>query len=163
MLTITPRIETVKEKRLIGKRAKMSFAYDTTFQLWKSFMPRRKEIRHKDGKELYSVKVYDRFYFYDFNPNTVFDKWAAVEVEVYNGVPKNMERFILTGGEYAVFEYKGLDTDHTIFEYIFNEWLPNSEYILDDRPHFEILGAKYNTNSPDSEEEICIPVKKKEY
>jgi AraC family transcriptional regulator len=32
---------------------------------------------------------------------------------------------------------------------------------LDNRPHFEILGEKYKQGSPDSEEEIWIPVKEK--
>jgi len=39
--------------------------------------------------------------------------------------------------------------------------LPNSDYELDNRPHFEILGKKYKNNSADSEEEIWIPVKLK--
>ncbi|MFZ1515671.1 MAG: GyrI-like domain-containing protein, partial [Saprospiraceae bacterium] len=67
----------------------------------------------------------------------------------------------IPGGLYAVFYYKGLSTDTAIFEYIFNTWLPNSEYGLDDRPHFEILGERYKNNDADSEEEIWIPIKNK--
>lgn len=29
-------------------------------------------------------------------------------------------------------------------------WLPNSDYLLDDRPHFELLGDKYKNNDPNS-------------
>ena len=72
-----------------------------------------------------------------------------------------MEAFILTGGLYAVFDYKGLNTDHSIYQYIFGTWLPNSDYVLDNRPHFEILGDKYKNNDPTSEEEIWIPIKPK--
>ncbi len=39
--------------------------------------------------------------------------------------------------------------------------LPNSEYELENRPHFEVLGEKYKNNDPNSEEEIWIPIKKK--
>jgi AraC family transcriptional regulator len=39
--------------------------------------------------------------------------------------------------------------------------LPNSNYHLDDRPHFEILGEKYKNADPGSEEEIWIPIKAK--
>jgi len=46
--------------------------------------------------------------------------------------------------------------------YIMSQWLPNSKYILDHRPHFELLGAKYKNNSPDSEEEVWIPIKEKQ-
>ena len=49
----------------------------------------------------------------------------------------------------------------SIFQYIFSEWIPQSDYSVDDRPHFEVLGAKYKNNDPDSEEEIWIPIKKK--
>ena len=59
------------------------------------------------------------------------------------------------------FFYKGLNTDHKIFEYIFKEWLPKSNYILDNRPHFEVLGENYKNDNADSEEEIWIPVKLK--
>ncbi len=62
---------------------------------------------------------------------------------------------------YAVFDYKGLNTDDSIFRYIFGTWLPNSDYDLDDRPHFEVLGKKYRNNDPASEEEIWIPIKEK--
>ena len=69
--------------------------------------------------------------------------------------------FTLNPGSYAVFDYKGLNTDTQIFIYIFKEWLPNSDYELDERPHFEILGNKYKNGNPESEEEIWIPIKQK--
>ena len=76
-------------------------------------------------------------------------------------LPQGMESFVLEGGLYAVFDYKGSSTDMSIYQYIFSEWIPNSAYTVDDRPHFEVLGPKYKNNSPDSEEEIWIPVKLK--
>jgi AraC family transcriptional regulator len=72
-----------------------------------------------------------------------------------------METYTLPGGLYAVFFYKGLNTDTSIFEYIHRTWLPNSNYLLDNRPHFEILGEKYKNADPNSEEEIWIPIKLK--
>jgi len=42
------------------------------------------------------------------------------------------------------------------------EWLPNSGYELDNRPDFEILGAKYINCNTVSEEDICTPIKKSE-
>ena len=90
-----------------------------------------------------------------------FDKWAAVEVSKFDAITEGMESFILNEGLYAVFDYKGLSTDVQIFIYIFTEWLPNSNYLLDERPYFEILGSKYKNNDPESEEEIWIPVKPK--
>lgn len=50
-----------------------------------------------------------------------------------------------------------------IFEYIFVEWLPDTIYELDNRPHFEILGEKYKNNDPDSEEDLWIPIRDKKH
>lgn len=158
-----PRIENIPEKKLIGKRKIMSFSHNTTADLWKSFMPRRNEIRNNIGADLYSMQIYAPAFFDKFNPATVFEKWAAIEVTNFDTVPANMETFTLPGGLYAVFLYKGTATAAAgTFQYILGTWLPNSEYILDNRPHFEILGEKYKNNDPDSEEEIWIPIKSKE-
>jgi AraC family transcriptional regulator len=156
-----PRIENINQKKLIGKRVTMSFAGNKTFQFWHSFMPGRKEIQNSIGTDLYSIEVYDPSYFDPFDPHKEFEKWAAIEVTGFDTLPDDMETFTLPGGLYAVFFYKGPGTDTNIFEYIFRTWLPDSNYSLDHRPHFEILGEKYKNNDPDSEEEIWIPVKAK--
>lgn len=68
---------------------------------------------------------------------------------------------VVEEGLYAVFNHVGdASKAREIFGYIFGVWLPNSEYEFDNRPQFEILGEKYKSNSPDSEEEIWIPIKK---
>ena len=142
----------------------ISFADNQTFKLWQSFMPRRKEIKNNLTTELFSMQVYPKSFDFTFsNLKAEFEKWAAIEVANFETVPIEMETYILTGGLYAVFDYKGLSTDTKIFEFIFGTWLPSSKnYLLDDRPHFEILGDKYKNNDPNSEEEIWIPIKPKE-
>ena len=156
-----PRIEILKEKKLIGNRLIMSLTNNRTGELWKSFMPRRREILNNSSDDLISMQVYNLNYFSEFDPANEFEKWAAIEVLDYDTVPKDMETFTLTGGLYAVFDYKGLSTDSSIFQYIFATWFPNSDYLLDDRPHFEVLGDKYKNADPNSEEEIWIPVRQK--
>jgi AraC family transcriptional regulator len=156
---ILPRIENLKEKKLLGKRLKMSLANNRTGELWASFMPRRKNISNHLTNDLISMQVYPSTHFTDFKPTNSFEKWATVEVSDFGTVPNDLEKFILQGGLYAVFDYRGLSNDSSIFQYIFGTWLPNSDYILDDRPHFEILGEKYKNGDPDSEEEIWIPIR----
>jgi predicted transcriptional regulator YdeE len=58
-----PRIDTIDEKKLVGKRMKMSLSNNQTGALWQSFMPKRKEIKGAVGKELYSMQIYDASYF----------------------------------------------------------------------------------------------------
>ena len=139
----------------------MTLSANQTEELWQSFMPRRKEIGNKLNAELISVEIYDpNLDFKDFNPTTEFEKWAAVEVSAFAEIPENMETLTLTGGLYAVFQYKGAANDFaSTFRYIFGTWLPASGYSLDNRPHFEVMGEKYKGNDPTSEEEIWIPVK----
>jgi AraC family transcriptional regulator len=158
---MTPRIEIVNEKKLIGKRLRMSFAEYKVGELWKSFMSRRKEITNNLTNDLVSMAIYNPTHYTDFNLTNEFEKWATVEVADFDNVPTEMETFVLPSGLYAVFDYKGLNTDNSIFQYIFGIWLPNSDYILDNRPHFEVLGDKYKNNDPTSEEEIWIPIKSK--
>ena len=158
---ISPTIKELHEKKLVGKRMKMSLAINKTGDLWKSFMPKLKDISNKVNTALLSMQVYESSYFSSFNPNNEFEKWAAIEVSDFGSVPEEMDSFTLVGGLYAVFNYKGLSTDDRIFQYIFMTWLPNSAYQLDSRPHFEILGEKYKNNDPNSEEEIWIPVMEK--
>jgi AraC family transcriptional regulator len=157
---MTPRIEILSEKKLIGKRLQTSIINNKTHELWRNFMPRRAEILNPISSDLFAVQVYGSTYFESFNPNTTFEKWATLEVADFDNLPTEMESFTLSGGLYAVFEHKGHSIE--IFDYIFRTWIPNSEYDLDNRPHFEILGAKYKKEDPNSEEEIWIPIKEKQ-
>ena len=156
-----PRIDTLEEKKIIGIRSSMRFADFKIAELWKTFLQRRKEISGNLTNDLISLVVYQPNHFTDFKPTNEFERWACVEVTNFNNVPAEMETFVLKGGLYAIFNYKGLNTDNSIFHYIYGTWLPTSDYVLDNRPHFEILGDKYKNNDPDSEEEIWIPIKMK--
>ena len=158
-----PRIEILPEKKLIGKRLKMSMSNDRTYELWHSFMPLRKEIKNNLSTDLFNVKVFEASYdFKNFNPDAEFVKWAAMEVPDFNMIPEKMEAFTLKSGLYAVFIHKGgANTGPRTFGYIFGTWLPYSEYEMDFRPHFDLLGEKYKKDDPESEEEIWVPIKPK--
>ena len=156
-----PKIQTLPSKTLLGKRLKMSFSNDRTGELWRSFMPHRKDILHKIGIDLYSMQIFDATP--DFKTDATFEKWAAVEVSALESIPEGMETYTLQGGLYAVFLHQGpASAFQKTFGYIFEAWLPNSAYKLDDREHFELLGEKYKNNAPDSEEEVWIPIRPKE-
>jgi AraC family transcriptional regulator len=156
-----PRIETLTEKKLIGQRIKMSYSDNKTFELWRGFMPRRKEIKNAVVPELYSLEIYPEGFFSKFSPERQFEKWAAVEVKSFESVPGGLETLILPGGLYAVFIHRGpASAGPRTYSHIFETWLPqNPDYRLDDRPHFALMGEKYRNEDPDSEEEIWIPLK----
>lgn len=155
---LQPRIIELQPKTLAGKQQRMSLVHNQTGLLWQSFMQQRTQLAAVNDL-LYSLQVYNADYFTAFNPANEFTKWALAEVKDTADLPAGFESFHLPGGWYAVFNHKGSGT--AIFQEIFSQWLPQSGYVLDDRPHFEILGEKYKNNNEDSEEEIWIPVKKK--
>lgn len=156
------RTEYISTKKLIGLSLQMSLANNKTFELWRQFMPRRKEITNAVDKLLYSMQVYSENYN-PANMNATFEKRAVVAVSNFENTPNGMQTFILPAGKYAVFLHKGTAADAPkIFQYIFNVWLPNSNYMLDNRPHFEILGEKYKNNDSSSEEEVWIPIRDKQ-
>jgi len=138
----------------------MSFSDNKTHELWRSFMPGRRQINNIIGMELYSIEVYEKLYFDNFNPKREFDKWAAVEVMNFDRVPDEMETLNSPRGLYAVFQYKGAASKGAeTYQYIYGTWLPESDFLLDNRPHFAVMGEKYKNEDPDSEEEMWIPVK----
>jgi AraC family transcriptional regulator len=154
-----PRIELIPEKKFAGKRLTMSFAENRTRELWQSFMPRRREVANAVGTELYSMEVYPPGFFEAFDPNARFEKWAAVEVSSFDSLPEGLETLTAPPGLYAVFNHHGPASEAIItYTYIFQTWLPGSEFRLDGRPHFAVMGEKYKNEDPDSEEEIWIPI-----
>lgn len=158
---LQPTIEQLESKKLIGISLRMNLIANQTGKLWGSFRPRAAEIKNRNTTDFISMQVYNPSYFKEFNPNNEFEKWAVTEVSDYDSIPNGMERFDLEGGLYAVFLYQGSSKDDSIFQYIYSQWLPNSNYLLDDRPHFEVLGSNYKNNDPNSEEEIWIPIREK--
>ncbi|MCZ8198586.1 MAG: GyrI-like domain-containing protein [Flavobacterium sp.] len=155
---MNPALKTFPTTKFIGKNLSFTYADYRAFKLWSSFMPQRKDIQNIIGSELYNIQINPENF--DFQPNTTFTKWAAVDVSSFDFIPDGMETFEINEGLYAVFNYKGDQSNAaSFFNFIYTEWLPSSEYKLDNRPQFEILEEKYKNNDPNSEEEIWIPVK----
>ncbi|ULQ53995.1 GyrI-like domain-containing protein [Flavihumibacter fluvii] len=155
------RIIDMPEKKLLGMRMVMSYSNNRTYELWHQFMPRRKEIGCTLNSDLYSLQIYPSGAGpISGNADTLFEKWAAVEVAGFPSIPDGMETMILAAGKYAVFIHQGPATTFMkTFHFIFNIWMPGTEFEMDDRPHFEVLPEGYRPNDPLAQEEIWIPIK----
>ncbi len=161
MSAIQPQLKTFGGATLVGMHTQTSIANDNTPALWQRFMPRRKEIQHPVSGNLISVQVYHpNFKFRDFTHDTIWQKWATVEVSDTATLPDGMEVLQIPAGEYVVFTYTGTPaTFGETLRYLFAEWLPARNLRPDaSRPHFEVLGEKYKHNHPDSEEEVWVAV-----
>ena len=152
-----PRIEILTPKKLIGIRMQMSLSDNKTAELWRTFMPRQKEITNRLTDEFISLQNYGENW--RFSPESRFEKWATVEVSSFEIVLPDMETYDLHGGQYAVFTHHGpASTAARTMQYIFGQWLPEASYSLDNREHFEILPTGYSPVNPNATEEIWVPV-----
>ena len=158
---LEPKITTIAEIKLIASKFEMSFAEDQTEQLWRKFSPTIKNIPNKKNHLKYSVQIFPNTNFFkDFNPKTTFKKYAAVEADISKNLPKNLEVLTIPAGLYAIFTYIGKPSEaEKTFYYIHYQWLKESGFELDERPHFAIMGDKYIGEHPDSEEELFIPIR----
>lgn len=154
---MSPNVVNFPATKLIGIHLEFTYANYRAFELWSTFMPRRNEIFNTIGTDLYNVQINPKNF--DFSPTTPFTKWASRPVSSIEDLPIGMQVLEIPNGLYAVFHYKGTQQEvGAFFRKIYTEWLPNSEYRIDNRPQFEILGKKYINNNPESEEDIYIPV-----
>ncbi|APY07100.1 hypothetical protein BWZ20_01735 [Winogradskyella sp. J14-2] len=149
-----PTIIDIKQKIVIGQKSKMlQHQSKNIVALWKQFMPRKHHIKNTISLELMALQDYSAF----GNFEVPFDIWACVEVSKTIDIPNKMEIFTIPAGKYAKFLHKGNDAGAT-YQKIMEQWLPNSNYSIDSRPHFQVMGQKYIHGSPDSEEDFYVPI-----
>ena len=158
-LTLEPTIKNFSEIKLVGKNRLVSVANNQTGLLWQEFMPIIKPKLSAQQVDFFSMEVYDHVdYFKAFDPQKTFTKWAAVRESDLKEIPEGLKS-ITIGGLYACFTYKGSSsTAIPFYQYIYGQWLPQSDYYIDERPHFALMGEKYKNDDPESEEDICIPI-----
>lgn len=158
---MTYRIIQSLEILIIGMKANMSFSSisEDTGKLARQFMPRLKEVKNRVDNNTLSLQNYNNFEYKKVSPTITFEKWIGVEVSSFNEVPEGMETLTIKTGNYLVIDFKGsLQEFVKHWNYLHAEWLPNSEYKLDNRPHFEKLSPSYNPMNAVNEEEIWVPV-----
>lgn len=147
--------------QITGHAVKQSFAQDRTFELWSGFMPVRHQVCADADAPLVSLQRYPtNFSFAPPDLETSFEKWAGCITPDGFQAADGFETLHIPSGTYAVFLHRGPASGAArTFGYIFSQWLPDSGYEIDVRPHFEILDKRYKHNQPDSEEEVFIPIK----
>lgn len=160
---MNPKITQLSPKLLIGISAKTKMVDYAAPRLWQQFMPKRSTIPHVVDHRNYSIQIHDEAYdFAQFTPQISFTYWAATEVHKQDAIMDDtpFSYLEIPGGLYAVFLHKGtMETFYQTLQTFYMEWLPDSGYKVDQRPHFELLDERYlgHTNA-DSQEEIWVPI-----
>lgn len=156
-----PELVEMEEKLLVGQVLEMNFPGDRIAELWRGFMPRLVEIGNRKTDDLISMAGYPAgSNFRQPLPCRTFRRYALAEVSSAGTVPEGMLAVTIPAGLYAVFHYRGSNMEAgAFFGSLFGSWLPEAGLMVDERPHFEVLGEKYSRDSGASEEEIWIPVR----
>mgnify|MGYP000026461738 CR=1 FL=1 len=158
---MTHRVIESPEMYIVGMKANLSFETisEGTGKLARQFMPRLKEVKNRVDNNTLSLQNHDNFDYKVLPPTKTFEKWIGVEVTNLNDVPDGMETLTIKPGNYLVIDFKGSIQEFIKnWHYLHSQWLPNSEYELDNRPHFEKLSPSYSPMNAVNEEEIWVPV-----
>ncbi|GAB4164210.1 MAG: hypothetical protein Tsb0033_25370 [Winogradskyella sp.] len=154
---MTPEIIHSLKKHVVGMYVPMQ-RYEThkIKTLWQQFAPRKHKLANLVNNTSIAMQTFSLNE--KGQPESTFNMWACVEVSELSNIPNDMEGFTIPEGKYLKVLHKGMDASAT-YHKIISEWLPNSGYAIDDRPHFQVMGEKYKNGSPDSEEDFYIPIK----
>ena len=157
-------VKSIEKLELLTQELEMSLIEPKTFDLWSTFMPQVAPLFKQKNTTLYSMEHYkDLSYFTSFNPATKFKKLAGVEVSALKQTIPSFKKTSLEG-LYAIFLHRGTQAQmQATYQYILGVWLPSSNYDLDHRMFFCEMGENYQNNSPDSEELVYIPIRKKHH
>ena len=156
------RLIELGEKKLLGISRMTTMADPSAAVLWRQFSPRIKEVKELVTDYRFSLQQYPVDMFATADPRGVpYQQWAAMEVSSFENQAEDLGQLLFPAGLYAVHLHRGTPADFPkTFQRIFAQWLPQSGYQLDDRPHFERLAPDYRPNDPNAVEEIWIPIKK---
>jgi AraC family transcriptional regulator len=147
---------------LVGLKADVALDPNQTRALRQKFGPWRAKIENRADDNTYAVDIYPGNYLKDFKPQTVFEKWAAVAVKEKPKSLANPLQFLeIKPALYAIFQHQGsASTVGQTYNYVLNQWLPQSGYKLVARPHVAVMPPKYQPQDPKAQEEIWIPITK---
>ena len=128
-------------------------------KLWEQFNKRMSEVEDAVPGCAYGLMCTD------IDPVSM-EKWdymACIEVKSFKDIPEEMVEVEVPEQTYAVFTHKGkLDKLRQTYNYIYSEWLPQSNYEHVGKFDFELYDYRFMMDSDESEFEIYISVKPKE-
>lgn len=151
-----PELVTLKERKLIG----MPLYYDLSLKndlsdSWSLFMQNMPTIQHiKETEEYYQMQ----YWFPDQDTDCTFF-FIAIEVDHIESVPIQFIAKTIPAGEYWRFRHKGRSNQvGYTYQYIYDEWLPNTDYKLSEHFNFEHYGGDFlGPYNDESISDIYIP------
>ncbi|MCF7859241.1 MAG: GyrI-like domain-containing protein [Candidatus Cloacimonetes bacterium] len=147
--------------KVVGLKIKTNINANEIPQLWNEFIVRTDELE-KNAVPDCSLGIC--IYKPDLNEQneTEFSYMACKVVKEDSKIPKGMEYRELPPQLVAVFTHIGsLDNLSETYDYIYDKWLPESDYTLIEADEIEWYDARFKYGEEDSQMDIHIPIAKK--
>jgi AraC family transcriptional regulator len=125
-------------------------------ELWVKFLKEMPRLTNRIVPERYYQVQY-------WSANEELGGWfflIAVEVGDMENIPPLFSAKLITSARYLRFVHRGLPNRvGDTYKYIYNQWLPNTDYRLPHPFNFELCGDRYKgPDNEDSESDIFIPI-----
>jgi AraC family transcriptional regulator len=153
---IEPEIVELDSIFLVGLVALERTSASVITELWARFPDEIDSIKNRIIPE----KYYQVVFWPDQYELDGYFLMCAVEVSDLNSINHNLVGKYIPPARYLRFIHKGLSCKVGLtYKYIYESWLPKSDYRLPFSYNFELYGEKcLGPDNPESESEIYIPV-----
>jgi AraC family transcriptional regulator len=156
-VSLKPRIKNIKDKKVAYTVAIGKYGDDNTKQAWQRIVAfAQKNKLFGFGTECIGISL--------DNPNvTDIEKCryeACIICKKDIKAEGDIGMKVIEGGTYAIFKHKGTyETLINAYNYIFGEWLPNSQHELRELPSYEIYHNSPDDTKPEKlKTDIYIPL-----
>ncbi|MEZ4887752.1 MAG: GyrI-like domain-containing protein [Chitinophagales bacterium] len=134
---------------------------NTIPELWQEFNPYLQDIPNRvNENQCFGLEIYSD----SFMKTNKWHYMTAVEVSTLETIPLLTVAKTLPPSQYAVFTHKGtVQTIAQTFQYIYQTWLPNADYEIAAPFDFEFYDERFKGGGADSETDIYLPVRPKDF
>lgn len=158
-LTMDVKIVEKPALKIIGMKTITTMKNNVIPQLWDKFNQRWQEISCVAVKNA-CLGVCPYVDMKGFDEESEFGYIAGMIVENFDLVPEGMVRYEIPAQKYAVVTHKGtLDTLRDTYQYVYTQWLKDSEYEFAPTAELEWYDERFKFGEKDSELDIYIPIK----
>lgn len=157
IVNMIPEIVMKDEIKLVG----ISFFYDINIrndltEQWEHLMNNLKFIKNRKKAE----RFYQLQYWFPKQEHESIYFFIATEVNYFEDIPIQLTQKVIPKQKYLRFQHEGVSNKvGYTYKYIYNEYLPETDYKLKHLFNFEFFGEKYlGPYNENSISEIYIPI-----
>ena len=148
--------------KVVGMKIHTSVEENRIPQLWNDFIARMDEL-DKIAVPDCSLGICLNEADSEFQEDSMFFYMVCKVVKDDSVIPSGMEYREISSQLVAVFTHFGsLDTLSETYDYIYDKWLPKSEYKLFNADEIEWYDSRFKFGEKDSQMDIHIPIIKKD-